>query len=576
VDPIKFFKYPSTSGQKQYEALRAYYIDHVPGKEVARRYGYTYAAFNSLKQKFKADQLHFFYTPPPGPKGPRVTSETRDKVIDFRKKNLSAYQIAEVLDTLGEKISVSSVDRILDQEGFPKLARRTQLRVGITKDNTIVPENAKTLKSEQMDGMEMPCSVGGIFLFAPLIEHFKIPTLIRMTKLPGSPKISGFSYFMSLLALKLMGKERLSQIDDFNFDAGLGLFAQCNYLPKKTMISSYSYRLTDKVIKEFMAGFVERQNTMRTYGNGTINLDFHTIQHYGDESVLQEHWAGSRNKRVKGALAMIAQDCDSRCQVYVNADITRSEADDEILAFVKFWKQIKGKFKNTLVFDSKLTTYQNLCELDSDGVKFITLRRRGKNLVKELENIDEDQWKKITIDSPRRKYNRPRVHDSLVHLNDYGKIRQVVMTDNGHEEPAFFITNDLKASVESVIERYAKRWNVENVIEEAVSFFNLNALSSPILIKVYFDVVTTMVADTLYYHLAKSLRGFEQCDAAKIFRHFIDMPAKISVQGDEVKVKYPLRAHTPVLRAAGLDKWIPRISWLGNRKLTFEWETGKI
>ncbi len=130
--------------------------------------------------------------------------------------------------------------------------------------------------------------------------------------------------------------------------------------------------------------------------------------------------------------------------------------------------------------------------------------------------------------------------------------------------------------MESIVERYAKRWNVENVIEEAVSFFNLNALSSSILIKVYFDAVTTMVADTLYYHFAKSLRGFEECDAAKIFRHFIDIPAKISVHSDEIKVKFPLRAHTPVLRSAGLDKWIPRISWLGNRKLTFEWERGKI
>ena len=68
MDPIKFFRNPSTPGQKQYEALRAYYMDKVPGKEVSRRYGYTYAAFNSLKQKFKAGQLKFFVTPPRGPK----------------------------------------------------------------------------------------------------------------------------------------------------------------------------------------------------------------------------------------------------------------------------------------------------------------------------------------------------------------------------------------------------------------------------------------------------------------------------------------------------------------------------
>ena len=58
---------------------------------------------------------------------------------------------------------------------------------------------------------------------------------------------------------------------------------------------------------------------------------------------------------------------------------------------------------------------------------------------------------------------------------------------NGREEPAFFITNDDESSTSDIILRYAKRWRVENSIEEAVSFFNLNALSSPILIKIHFD-----------------------------------------------------------------------------------------
>ena len=63
---------------------------------------------------------------------------------------------------------------------------------------------------------------------------------------------------------------------------------------------------------------------------------------------------------------------------------------------------------------------------------------------------------------------------------------------------------------------------MENVISEAVKFFNLNALSSPILVKVHFDVLMTMIADTLYSMLAQKLRGFEQCDAPKIYRHFVE------------------------------------------------------
>lgn len=571
MDPVKFFKHPNAAGQKQYEALRAHYIDHVPGKEVARRFGYTYASFNSLKQRFKAEDLAFVFTLPPGPKGPRISDHTKSKIIDYRQQNLSAYQIAEVLETLDEPVSVPTISRILRNEGFPKLPRRTQLKIGFTKDNTIVPKYAQPLGEDDMNAWEGECAVGGLFLFAPLIEHFKIPSIVQKAKLPRSPDIPSMNYVLSMLALKLVGKERLSQINDFNFDVGFGLFAGLNVLPKSTAISTYSYRLDNKHIKRMMTEFVQVQNKLKSYNSGTINLDFHTIQHYGDESVLEEHWAGARSRRVKGALALIAQDCDSKLQLYVDADILRHEADDQILQFVEFWQKIRGKFRHTLVFDSKLTTYENLRVLDDDGVKFITLRRRGTKLVDRAKKIPRDQWQRVKIDSPKRKYKNVLVYDEEIELNRYGGIRQLIMTDNGREDPAFFITNDYKSTAEEIVGSYAKRWRVENSIKEAVAFFHLNALSSPILIKVHFDVLLTMMADTLYYHLAQSLRGFESCDAARIFRHFIDMPAKIKVTQNEIHVHYPLRAHSPVLRSAGLDKWSAPISWLGDRKLKFFW-----
>jgi hypothetical protein len=572
MDPVKFFSRPKTPGQKQYEALRAFYVDHLPGPEVIRRFGYTSASFNSLKQKFKSGNLTFFMTAPRGPKGPRIDPETHDRIIAYRKQGISTYQIAEILETLGSPTSVSAISKILQDEGFPKLPRRTQLKIGLTKDNTIVPQYSSTLKASQIDDWEGDCAVGGIFLLAPLIEHFAIPQLVKTARLPSSGRISALNYVFSMLALKLMGKERLSQINDYNFDPGLGLFAGLNYLPKCTAISTYSHRLSSHQIHAFMKGFVKRQTALKTYGSDSINLDFHTIQHYGDESILEEHWSGSRSKRVKGALTLIAQDCDSKCQIYVDPDILKSEADDQILEFVKFWRSIRGShFRQTLVFDSKLTTYKNLKALDADGVKFITLRRRGKNLLKDVDLIATDQWKRVTIDSARRKFKNPMVYDAKTHIEEYGEIRQLIMKGNGREEPAFFITNDDAASTSDIILRYSKRWRIENSIQEAVSFFNINSLSSPILIKIHFDTLLTMIADTLYFHLAQHLRGFESCNAERIFRHFVDMPAKIKIKGDEIFVYYPLRAHSPVLRSAGLEKWAPPISWLDNKKLRFSW-----
>ena len=103
-----------------------------------------------------------------------------------------------------------------------------------------------------------------------------------------------------------------------------------------------------------------------------------------------------------------------------------------------------------------------------------------------------------------------------------------------------------------------------------VKFFHLNALSSPILTKVHFDVLMTVIADTLYAMLAKKLRGFEQCNAAKLFRHFVRGKATVSVRGDTVTVTFPRRAHNPILRRVPWQRYPLTIPGLRGARLTLE------
>jgi hypothetical protein len=49
-----FFLEPSCTAQRQYEALRAVFVEHCRQKEVAERFGYDYAAFRQLVAQFRA------------------------------------------------------------------------------------------------------------------------------------------------------------------------------------------------------------------------------------------------------------------------------------------------------------------------------------------------------------------------------------------------------------------------------------------------------------------------------------------------------------------------------------------
>ena len=558
-----YFLRPIHDWQRRYEALRASFVERLPLRIVAERFNYSPEYVRLLRHLFRQGKLDFSEPVPEGKVARRrVDSGTRQKIRNWREQKLSAGEITECLSEDGHDISVRTVERVLREEGFPKLPRRTRLKMGITVKGAEVPEVSKRIIVREMNGQRMVSSHAGLFLFAPFLAQLEIDKIVRSAGLGGSKMIPAKNYLLSFLALKLMGTERFAHVGDHAFDAGIGLFAGLNAIPKCTAMSTYSYSLDEAHIYRLQQAFVRQGQKLDLYDGKIVNLDFHTVPHFGDESELEKHWCGTRGKTMKGALTLFAQDAQSKLMLYTAADIHRNEADDQVLEFLSFWKKVSRGLKPTLVFDSKFTGDAQLSTLNHQGVLFITLRRRGKNLVESIHKMSD--WKRIYIPHAKRKFPPPLVHESMIHLRHYeGQLRQIVVRGNGREQPTFMITNDRQMPVEMMVGHDARRWRVENGIAEAVKFFHLNSLSSPILIKVHFDVLMTMMADTLYSMLAQKLRGFEECDAGKIYRHFVRGRGTISVDEGVVNVVYPRRAHNPVLRAVpweNLPCCIPSLS----------------
>jgi len=547
----KYFTQPKFEWQRRYEALRACFVERLPYKVVADRFGYSPGYIRVLRHQFTHGKIDFSE---PNPEGKitrrRVSAQARRKIIEYRQNDLSSGQITELLGEEDIEISVRTVERVLAEEGFPKLPRRTRIKIGMTVKGADIPKRSEVVSLADLDGQRFNSASAGVFLFAPFLCQLDIDKIVRAAGLPGSKAIPARSYLLSLLALKLLGTERYAHVGDHAFDPGLGLFAGLNVLPKCTAMSTYSYSLDEVHILKLQKAFIKNATKLGLYDGQFVNLDFHTVPHYGEESVLETHWAGARHQRMKGALTLFAQDSESKLILYTDADIKRCESDDQVIEFLSFWKQIRRGVKPTLVFDSKFTSYAKLSELnDKHRVKFITLRRRGKNLIDQVDKLDS--WHRIHIPHAKRKYANLQVHESLIKLRDYkGEVRQVIVRGNGREKPSFLITNDFDMPLALLVGHYARRWRVENGIAEAVKFFHLNALSSPIAVKVHFDISLTMIADTLYTMLARKLRGFEHCDAPTLYRHFVRGKGIIEVDGRTINVMYPRRAHNPILRQA--------------------------
>ena len=544
-----FFTHPIPDWQRRYEALRASFVDRLPARIVAQRFRYSPQYVRLLRHLFTSGKLDFSEPVPEGLTARRrIDAATRQKIKTYRTHQLSSGDIVECLSDEGTEISVRTVERVLREEGFPKLPRRARRRMKMTVKGAHIPEKSQTITAQDLEGQRLISSSAGLSLFAPFLAQFDLDPIIQSAGLPGSQIIPAKSYLLSFLALKLLGTERYAHVDDHAFDPGLGPFAGLNVIPKCTALSTYSYSLDEVHLLRLQEAFIKQGHRLRLYHGKIIDLDFHTVPHYGEESILEEHWAGARGKTMKGALTLFAQDAETKLMLYTAADIRRSEANDQVFAFLSFWKNVHRGLKSTLVFDSKFTGYAQLSKLNQQNIKFLTLRRRGENLIHQVDQMAP--WKRIHIPHPKRKFPNPLVHESWVSLRHYeGRVRQIVVRENGHDKPAFLITNDSDSPLELLVANYARRWRVENAIAEAVKFFHLNALSSPILIKIHFDVLMTLMADTLYTMFARHLRGFEECDAPTLYRHFIQGKGTLQVSQGKVNLFYPRRAHNPILRA---------------------------
>jgi len=574
VDPLQYFKHPLQTRHKQYEALRAYYLESLSQKEAAKRFNYSLSTFQSLVCDFQNGRITFFQTAKRGPKERRTSTSVSNRMIELRKKNLSTYEIKDILEQESIKASIQTINRILKDEGFSRLPRRTKAEKGLTKKGTQIPPVSRKIEFPDLNDYRFECQVGGIYYFIPYILKTGLYEQIVKSSFPESNTLTKVNSTLSLLALKLMGHERLSKISSYNFDTGLGFFAGLNVPPKTTATSTYSYQIDKQSIQKFLETFISMMNSIfpQFYNGRTINLDFHSIPHYGEKSQLDKNWVGARHQVMKSALTFLAQDGESKMIVYENADIERNEADEEIMNFVDYWLRIKGIIDQTLVFDSKLTTYEKLGELDNRQIKFITLRRRGAKLIEKARSLPDSSWETVNLKKKKRKYSKFKIYEEEIFLpRTKLKVRQLIFKDHGRELPTFLITNNDKLDIKDLASLYANRWLIENKISEIVDFFKLNALSSPLVIRIYFDIMFTVVADTLYRLMAQDIDRFENCTPDTIFSSFINNRCTGTVDGDDVIIKMKKKATTPIFKSHELYRQSWSVPWWGGKKLHFDW-----
>src|ERR1700722_3273501 len=332
------FLEPANSAHRQYEALRPFFVDRLPSAEAAARFGYTPGSFRVLVHQFRNQPGRDFFAPiahqgrPPGKQ-----KRLRQQVVSLRKQTLPVHDISRALARDDEALSPAAVATILKEEGFAKLPRR---RDDERPDRTR-PIAADVADVGQLDlaPRALHTKFGGLFLFLPDLITADLDGILARSGFPGSKMVPAGCAMRSLLALKLFGNARHRHVMSYVLDEGLALFAGLNVIPKRSFLTEYSCRIPPTAYPKLMPSWFDAMQTLGLEHGVSFDVDFHTIPFHGEDALLEKHYVSKRSRRQKGVLAFLAQDGDQRFFCYANSDLRKAEQNDEILAFVQFWKE---------------------------------------------------------------------------------------------------------------------------------------------------------------------------------------------------------------------------------------------
>jgi len=561
------FTEPSEPNQRRYEALRAYYVEGLSAEAVGERFGYTRATVETLVRDFRAGRLELFTSSRPGPRTQPKKDRARTLVLALRREGRSLRQIERALQAEGVPLSKTAIWELASEEGLGRLEREAEAETEAEPLALQAPKAKRLTDTDWAEGMRVSSEHAGLFLLLPELVELDIRAIIAQAGYPSTTQLAALHSLLALLALKLYEERRRSHVYDVVHDRALGLFCGLNVLPKRTHLTGYSYRTTREQNLALLQALVSRQRQLGLISGESFNLDFHAIMSYSEDQILEEHYVPRRSQRTRAVLTFFAQDGDTATLCYSNADLSKAEQPHEIIRFCEFWQTTTGQQPGLLVFDSTLTTHAQLAELDEQGIGFITLRRRGGNIIKQIEALPDSAWTPVRLERPG-KHRDVTVTEQHVTLAKRS-FRQLAIRGLGRDQPTLLITNQAQMTAKQLIERYAKRWLIENQLSAQIRAFHLDALSSQVPLAVDLDTTLSVIADSIYRHFAQRLSGYQTATPDTIFRHFIKTPGQLHITPDRVEVRLQPRTRTPVLLNAGYQNQRVEVPWWGGRQLTY-------
>ena len=271
-----------------------------------------------MVRDFTAQADEFFVERRPGPRVAPAKVAARDEVLRLRAAGHSVTEITQALAATQTPLNRTGVWELLALRG--SRASRSQSpgqRGAATRDD---PPRTPGDALARAAGDALTVTTPARCCWCPRWWRWIFPGAVAGAGLPGTREVPALCSVLSLLALKSIGRRRVSHVDDVCVDPALAAFAGLESLPKASSLGSYSYRLTRNHDQALLAGLARSMiQTGQTRG-ADFDLDFHAIMHFGDDVALETHYVPRRSQRTEAVLSFFVHDSETRNLLYANAE----------------------------------------------------------------------------------------------------------------------------------------------------------------------------------------------------------------------------------------------------------------
>ena len=297
------FTEPTLAAQRRYEALRAYWVEELSAAQIAERFGYSKASVQTLISQYRqADLAELFSSSRPGPKHQPKKDAARERVIGLRRSRHGIEEIVAELERAGTPLSRTAVWEILKEAGLSRMPRPAAKPNGEGEPERLSGPKVHVLEdAEWPESGRLETQHAGLFLLIGDLIELDLPGLIEAAGWPSTCQLSALRSVLSLMTLKLAGRRRRSHVQNVVHDPALGLFCGLNALPKTWHLKTYSYRTTRAQQVALFEALQPRLSDAGLLGDQGLNLDFHAIMSYGEDTILDKHYVPRRSQRTRSS-----------------------------------------------------------------------------------------------------------------------------------------------------------------------------------------------------------------------------------------------------------------------------------